>query len=496
MTAVTMPPGPILGDVLKRAADPDEWERFERQLRSTGYCRQPVRLRGQVDAIDNATGEVVTVYSTDREPDGTLLTCCGNRREAVCPSCANTYRGDAYQIVAAGMRGGKGVPESVTQRPMVFLTLTAPSFGPVHSRRVAGNKARRCRPRRSGETCPHGVSLACNLVHDEDDPCLGEAICERCFDYEHAVLWNAMAPELWRRTRNQLARELARLLEVKERDLPVRVSYVKVAEFQRRGALHFHLVLRLDGIGGDGEPEAPAPEHGTQLLIDVALAAARHASVRSPAPEDEFVRRLPGLASGQARELRWGAQVEVRELDVHGSAEDAALCAGYIAKYATKSTEAVGGLMYRLQANELGNLKVRPHVRRLVECAWRLGRYPHLHELRLRRWAHQLGFRGHCFTKSRRYSTTFRALRQARHAHVLQRIHGGERRDPWGRPAREGASDELRFWEYTGSGYRTAGDAWLAESGRKRAIERRRIAREELRAGHTVGGGNRHEGRR
>ena len=317
-------------------------------------------------------------------------------------------------------------------------------------------------------------------MHDEDDPCLGEPICERCFDYEHAVLWNAMAPELWRRTRNQLARELARLLEVKERELPVLVSYVKVAEFQRRGALHFHCVLRLDGISEDGELEAPAPEHDAQLLIDAALAAVRHASVRSPAPADEFYGRLPRLHARAAREIRWGTQVEVRELDT-SSAEDAALCAGYIAKYATKSTEAVGGLMYRLEQSDLEHLKVRPHIRRYVECAWRLGRYPHLHELRLRRWAHQLGFRGHCFTKSRRYSTTFTALRQARHEHVLRRLHGGERRDPWGRPMSAGACEEQRRWSCDGIGYRKPGDAWLAESGRKRAVEQRRIAREELR---------------
>jgi hypothetical protein len=255
----------------------------------------------------------------------------------------------------------------------------------------------------------------------------------------------------------QMPRELARLLEVKERELPVLISYVKVAEFQRRGALHFHCVLRLDGVGEDGELEAPAAEHGTELLIDAALAATRQASVCSPAPDDEAFGRLPGFAPGQAREIRWGAQIEVRELDTHGSTEEAALCAGYIAKYATKSTEVVGGLMYRLEASDLELLKARPPVRRFVECAWRLGRYPHLHELRLRRWAHQLGFRGHCFTKSRRYSTTFTALRQARHQHVLNRLHGGERRDPWGRPVSEGASDEMRFWEYTGSGLSRSG---------------------------------------
>jgi hypothetical protein len=83
--------------------------------------------------VDLDTGEARTVYSTEPEPDRTLLKRCGNRREAVCPSCAEEYRGDAYQLVAAGLRGGKGVPESVAGHPMVFVTLTAPSFGPVHS---------------------------------------------------------------------------------------------------------------------------------------------------------------------------------------------------------------------------------------------------------------------------------------------------------------------------------------------------------------------------
>src|SRR4051812_11267919 len=139
MTAIL---SPELDGVLARAADPEEWERFERQLRSTGYCRRPVRLRGGVDSVDGSTGEIVASYSTEREPDGTLLKCCGNRREAVCPSCARTYRGDAFQLVAAGMRGGKGVPETVAPPPLVFLTLPPPSLGPAPSRRAVAGHAR------------------------------------------------------------------------------------------------------------------------------------------------------------------------------------------------------------------------------------------------------------------------------------------------------------------------------------------------------------------
>ena len=82
--------GPVLEGVLARARDPEVWERFEAQMRSTGYCFKPVRLQGRIDAVDVATGECRRTYSTEREPDATLLKACGNRREAVCPSCAHT----------------------------------------------------------------------------------------------------------------------------------------------------------------------------------------------------------------------------------------------------------------------------------------------------------------------------------------------------------------------------------------------------------------------
>jgi hypothetical protein len=51
----------------------------------------------------------------------------------------------------------------------------------------------------------------------------------------------------------------------------------------------------------------------------------------------------------------------------------------------------------------------------------RLGKIPGLEDLRLAAWAHMLGFRGHFSTKSRRYSTTFGALRAERAQH--QREH-------------------------------------------------------------------------
>jgi hypothetical protein len=133
----------VLQEVIDRAGP--GYERWAEQVAATGYCVHPVRLRGRVEHADPATGEVRTVYDTDREPDATLLKACGNRRVSVCPSCSATYQADQFQLLAAGLRGGKGVPETVAEHPRLFVTFTAPSFGRVHTRRAHGLLVYPCR---------------------------------------------------------------------------------------------------------------------------------------------------------------------------------------------------------------------------------------------------------------------------------------------------------------------------------------------------------------
>src|SRR5262249_28854517 len=122
----------LVAELAERASRRD-FQQLERQLRATGYCARPVRLRGHVETCGD-DGRWRSVWSTLTEPDGVLRKACGNRREAVCPACAERYRQDAYQLIVAGLRGGKGVPDSVAEHPAVFVTLTAPSFGHVHTR--------------------------------------------------------------------------------------------------------------------------------------------------------------------------------------------------------------------------------------------------------------------------------------------------------------------------------------------------------------------------
>jgi hypothetical protein len=471
----------VLAEVVDRAGH--GYARWAEQVAATGYCTHPVRLRGRVEHADAFTGEVRTVYSTEREPDATLLKACGNRRASVCRSCSATYQGDSFQLLAAGLRGGKGVPETVTAHPRLFVTFTAPSFGRVHSRKAQGRLVYPCHPSRQGATCPHGRRAGCWQRHDEDDSRLGEPLCARCYQAGAQVLWNALAGRLWSRTTIYVFRALAQLAGLTEEQLRrlVRVSFAKVAEYQRRGAVHFHAIIRLDAATACACPAcvAPPPAGFTADLLERAVRqAAATVAVPCPVVADD---------QGVTLVARWGEQLDVRHISEAGDTDDQELSAeqvaGYVAKYATKSTEALGvTLDHRIGEVELEGLDVPAHVAELVRACWELGGRPSLAGLRLRAWAHMLGFGGHFSTKSRRYSTTLGALRRARVAFAIRRRRGGNLPlDAWGRPEDDQAVLVVASWHYLGSGYQSTGEAWLAASAAARAREARRIAKEELR---------------
>lgn len=472
MTSEPFADAALLEGVIARVARPD-YRRFEAQLRSSGYCAQPIRLRGVVERCDTRGGGVV--WSTASEPDGVLRKACGNRREAVCGPCAERYRGDAWQLIAAGLRGGKGVPERVGEHPVVFVTLTAPSFGAVHTRSLGPDgRARPCRPRRDAPTCPHGVPLSCGKVHAEDDPRLGEPICPECFDYAAAVVWNNALSELWRRTTIYLPRALARIAGMTQKALRehVRVSYVKVGEYQRRGLMHFHVVMRLDRAMPKyraDEIKPPPARFGLDSLERAVRAAV--ADVAAPLPDE--------LGGGH---VRWGAELDVRPIGAQAGV-DPGRCAGYLAKYATKSTEQAGGPVTRVREDHLDALAIREHPRTMIRRSFELARDPALTERKFGRYAHAFGYRGHCLTKSRRYSTTFKALREARerhvHAQLLKRAHDTSQPE-----LTETATEErIAHWEYVGRGHLTTADAFLARLAAARARENRRLAREEVAEG-------------
>jgi hypothetical protein len=451
MTVATaaLGPEPIPGSGPGATADDTDFDTWERQLTTAGGCSHPIRLRGRIDAIDLTTGELAHVYDTAAEDGGVLHVACGNRREAVCPACSAIYKRDARQLVRAGLAGGKGIPDTITAHPCVFATLTAPSFGPVHSRRLRGKTVLPCRPRRdaTARRCPHGRDVSCPTRHVEDDPRLGQPMCGDCYDYQAAVLFNAYAGKLWRRFLTYLPRHLARLAGVTQKALfsQIRIRFAKVAEYQARGVIHYHAVIRLDAASEDYRP--PAERYTAALLCDaIDLAAAAVTIVTGP--------------SGPAVRLGFGDQTDrriIREghpLAATGQALDGAAVANYIAKYATKSLAAPGLPDYRLRTMfDIRQLRCSAHYRQMITTAWELGARQATGEPRFRQWAHMLGYGGHFLTKSRRYSVTFGQLRTARADHRRQQRHPDGERDPWGRPLDDAIVLILKTWQYAGTGF-------------------------------------------
>src|SRR5689334_4960713 len=123
--------------LLRRAASPDH-ARWLAHTANTRGCVRPVRLTGSLHTVEKATGRILdTRHTVSSMPDGVLYVPCGDRRASICPPCAETYRADTYQLITAGLAGGKGGPTPVTAHPAVFAPLAAPSLGPVHTRTVS-----------------------------------------------------------------------------------------------------------------------------------------------------------------------------------------------------------------------------------------------------------------------------------------------------------------------------------------------------------------------
>jgi hypothetical protein len=350
----------------------------------------------------------------------------------------------------------------------------------VHTRKAQGLLVYPCHPYRHGQRCPHGRRVGCWQRHDPDDPKLGEPLCPRCYQTGAQVLWNALAGQLWSRTTIYLYRALAQLAGLTEGEVRgvVRISFAKVAEYQRRGAVHFHAILRLDAATDCGCPACvtPAPASFTADLLERAVrqAAATVTLVCPPVDKDQGVTLI----------ARWGEQLDVRQITETGDEGDlsAEQVAGYIAKYATKATEALGvTLDHRIAEADLDDLDLPAHVAELVRACFEPAARPGLASLRLGKWAHMLGFGGHFSSKSCRYSTTLGALRRARVAYAIRRRRSNTLPlDAWGRPEDDEAVIVVTSWGYLGQGYQSTGEAWLAASAAARAREMRRVAREEL----------------
>jgi hypothetical protein len=364
-------------------------------------------LRGSKELVNTQTGEVHVLYSSDHELDGSTWVPCGNRRASRCKPCSAVYKGDAWQLITAGLAGGKGIPATVSDHPCTFATFTAPSFGAVHGVRQKGP----CRARRDKPICPHGRPLWCSARHGDGDARLGTPLCVDCYDYLAHVVWQYHSTELWRRFTIALQRDLAHRcgLSVERFKRRCTISFSKIVEFQQRGVIHLHVPIRLDGADG---PDGLAPDLPltTEDLEDaIKQTAARTRMFSAP------------MRDGGVYELRWGDQVDCRTIsgsaDRNGRTRNYVVhpeqVASYLAKYLTKTTEDLG-LPARVKSSRHAALAgASDHAVRILKAAEWLANQGDDYRMLLPHLG-MLGYRGHPITKSRGYSVTFGQLRRAR----------------------------------------------------------------------------------
>jgi hypothetical protein len=158
-------PTDVVVQMVRRAASPSFpswWQKAE----GAGFCANPIHLLG------------TDTFGRQHQ----VFTRCNNRRAVACPSCSDLYARDTWQLIHAGLHGGHhDIPTTIAEHPQVFVTLTAPSFGPVHSTGddTHGKHGRRCHDpgRRGFSRCRHGKPLCCGSIHGDNDARVGQPLC-------------------------------------------------------------------------------------------------------------------------------------------------------------------------------------------------------------------------------------------------------------------------------------------------------------------------------
>ena len=303
-------------------------------------CSRPLLLRQE--KFSPVTGELLS--STDFNKN------CGSRLFEKCPHCSEIYKRDARTVISSGF----------THSPMTFITLTAPGsevFGKTHNRIE--------RKRKNGSSylqrCP------CGHYHNyPDDRLLGTSIGAD-YDYTGAAAFNAGASRLLTVTMQKLSRISGRKIE-----------RVRVAEYQKRGLIHFHILVK----GVITERSFKAAVHGGKNL-----------------------RTGRSLAPASHNGWSWGVQIDIKIIPPGSSKMTV-----YLAKLLNYSIKSIGS---QNTSPTLHDWKMRNAGRLSVGCknpyCW------HKHPCRRHRLAETgAGFRGHVLSVSRNWGILFKDVRARR----------------------------------------------------------------------------------
>jgi hypothetical protein len=168
-------------------------------------CTRPIALKGVSDG-NSPTGEILELK---------VETACGTRLASKCPPCSETYKGRAQIIIGAGL------PEPGELARAAFVTLTAPSFGPVH---------------RFGP-------CICTRTHAANEVgIIGAPLNPARYDYAGAVAWHDALPALWAVTRRRIRVALMALPGAEI------VVLLRAVEYQKRLTAHLHCIVIVRGV--------------------------------------------------------------------------------------------------------------------------------------------------------------------------------------------------------------------------------------------------------
>lgn len=368
----------------------NSFNRIVEDAKKCGFCSQPIKVK-----------------VSHGDPDGgseRILMRCKSRREMLCPSCSSLYKGDARKLIVQGLTesdGGAG-----TRGGKLFFTLTAPSFGSVHSSSGCGSE--NDRTLRKPVRCRHGKWSICKTDHDENDDVIGQPLCYECYDYESAVLWNACAGELWRRTVISTKRHLTNQMSLRRRDAnQVPIAYIKVAEFQKRNIAHFHGIFRSD-------------------TSSIAAADLERAFSQSIENTGFFYK------GNSVQIIAWGREYLLSPiyLDDNDAGQQLKMV-NYLAKYATKSSTNDGSLDRKIRSEyDLRHRNLDRHTYLMAAKCLELSNDSKFFDLKLQNHCQAFGFRGHFLTKTRNYSTTFAELRSQRFQWATEDVDDSELSEP------------------------------------------------------------------
>jgi hypothetical protein len=155
---------------------------------------------------------------------------CQSKRASQCVACSVMFATDQKRLIGSGCNVSErdGITaEMLSEFDYYFVTLTAPSFGGIH--RV---------PKSKDAKVP---ACSCGSVHKYGDALRGTPTKPRFYRYADQARWNQATSELFHRTIKYTT------------ELLPDIEWAFAREWQVRGALHFHGIVRVPAAYDEGK---------------------------------------------------------------------------------------------------------------------------------------------------------------------------------------------------------------------------------------------------